>query len=118
MEVRECNQSNTACSLGFGVVDGTAEIISENETGATVAINLNYRVGRSYLFNENGLPRRREVPPDVQALQANQVIAKRIVVAYGEVVHLPLQYGVDVAVCAQKHRAGEVMPDRSVCKGY
>lgn len=61
---------------------------------------------------------RQQVPADVQALQAHQVISKQIEVAYGEVVHLPLQYGVDVAVCAQKHAAGEFMPDRSICKGY
>ena len=118
MELRSCNQSRTACSLGIGVIDGTAEIISASATSATVAINLNYQVGRSYSFNANGKQFKQEVPPDVQALQANQVITKKIEVAYGEVVHLPLPYGVDVAVCAQKHRAGELMPDRSVCQGY
>lgn len=118
MDVRECNQSKTACSLGIGVVDGTAEVISENDTGATVEINLNYRVARSYSFNVNGRQNKREVPPGVQALQANQVIAKKIEVAYGEVVHLKLPYGVDVAVCAQKLSAGEMIPDRRVCKEY
>ncbi|TPG88272.1 hypothetical protein EAH72_33490 [Pseudomonas caspiana] len=118
MELRACNQSRTACSLGIGVIDGTAEIIKASATSATVAINLNYQVGRKYSFNANGQQFKQEVPPDVQALQGNQVIAKRIEVAYGEVVHLPLPYGVDVAVCAQKHRAGEMMPDRSVCQGY
>lgn len=118
MELRACNQSKTECSLGIGVIKGTAEIISESSTSATVAINLNYQVGRSYSFNANGQQFKQEVPLDVQALQANQVIAKNFEVAYGEVVHLPLPFGVDVAVCAQKHRAGEMMPDRSVCQGY
>lgn len=118
MDLRACNQTKTACSLGIGVIDGTAEIISASATSATVAINLNYQVGRSYSFNANGQQFKQEVPPNVQALQANEVIAKKIEVAYGEVVHLPLPFGVDVAVCAQKHRAGEVMPDRSVCQGY
>jgi hypothetical protein len=118
MELRECNQSKTSCALGIGVIGGTAEIVSTNATSATLAIHLSYQVGRSYSFNANGQQFKQQVPPDVQALQANQVISKHIEVAYGEVVHLPLQYGVDVAVCAQKHAAGEIMPDRSVCKGY
>ncbi|SDS08894.1 hypothetical protein SAMN05216598_0476 [Pseudomonas asplenii] len=118
MDVRACNQSNTTCSLGIGVIDGTAEIISSSATGATVAINLNYQVGRNYSFNANGQQLKLAVPTDVQALQANQAISKKIEVAYGEVVHLPLPFGVDVAVCAQKHNAGEIMPDRSVCQGY
>lgn len=118
MELRACNPSKTECSLGIGVIKGTAEIISQNATSAIVAINLNFQVGRSYSFNAKGQQYKQEVPADVQALQANQVIAKRIEVAYGEVVHLPLPYGVEVSVCAQKHRAGELMPDRSVCQGY
>lgn len=118
MDVRACNQSNTTCSLGIGVVDGTAEIISSSATGATVAIDLNYQVGRNYSFNANGQQLKLEVPSDVQALRASQVISKRIEVAYGEVVHLPLLFGVDVAVCAQKYNAGEIMSDRSVCQGY
>lgn len=118
MDLRACNQSNTVCSTGIGVVDGTAEIISSSATSATVAIDLNYQVGRSYSFNANGQQFKQEVPPDVQALQANQVISKKIEVAYGEIVHLPLPFGVDIAVCAQKHSSGEIMPDRSVCQGY
>ncbi|QHC91826.1 hypothetical protein [Pseudomonas chlororaphis] len=118
MDLRSCNQSNTACLLGIGVVDGTAKIISSSATSATVAINLSYQVGRSYSLNADGHQFKQEIPSDVQALHANQVISKRIEVAYGEVVHLSLPYGVDVAVCAQKHYAGEIMPDRSVCQGY
>ena len=118
MDLRACNQSMTECALGFGVIKGTAQIISQNATSATVALNLTYQVGRSYSYDDNGQQFKREVPADVQALQANQVIAKRVEVAYGEVVHLPLPYGVDVALCAQKHRAGELMLDRSVCNGY
>ncbi|GFM78518.1 hypothetical protein PSCICM_43370 [Pseudomonas cichorii] len=118
MDLRSCNESNTACSLGIGVVNGSAQIISSNATGATLAINLNYQVGRSYSLNVNGHTFKQEIPPDVQTLHANQTISKRIEVAYGEVVHLPLPHGVDVAVCAQKHYAGEIMPDRSVCQGY
>lgn len=118
MELRACNPTKTECALGIGVIEGTAEIVSKNETSATVALNLNYQVGRTYSFNVNGQQFKQEVPADVQALQANQVIAKRIEVAYGEVVHLPLPYGVDVAVCAQKHRADDLIPDRSVCQGY
>jgi hypothetical protein len=113
MDLRTCNQSNTACSLGIGVVDGTAEIISSSATGATVAINLNYQVGRDYSFNANGQQLTLAVPSDVQALQVNQVISKKIEVSYGEVVHLPLPFGVDVAICAQKHNTGEIMSDRS-----
>lgn len=118
MDLRSCNESNTSCSLGIGVVDGSAKIISSNATGATLAINLNYQVGRSYSRNANGHQFKQEIPSEVQALHANQTISKRIEVAYGEVMHLSLPYGVDVAVCAQKHYAGEIMPDRSVCQGY
>lgn len=118
MELRECNQSMTACALGIGVINGTAEIISTNANSATLAINLKYQVGRRYAFDANGQQYRQQIPPDVQALQASQVISRHIEVAYGEVQHIPLQYGVDVAVRAQKHAAGEIMPDRSVCKGY
>lgn len=118
MELRACNQSMTACSLGIGVINGTAEITSSSATGATVAINLNYQVGRSYSFNANGQQFKTEIPTDVQALQANQVITKKLEVAYGEVVHLALPYGVDVAVCAQKHTAGDIVPDRSECQRY
>jgi len=118
MALRACNQSNTACSMGIGVVDGTAEIISSSATSAIVVINLNYQVGRSYSFNANGHQFKQEVPPDAQALQAQQVISKKLEVAYGEIVHLSLPFGVDVAVCAQKHNVGEIMPDRSVCQGY
>lgn len=100
------------------MIKGTAEIISQNATSATVALNLSYQVGCSYSFNANGQQFKQEVSADVQALHANQVIAKSIEVSYGEVTHLPLSYGVDVAVCAQKHREGEPMPDRSVCYGY
>ena len=83
-----------------------------------MAINLSYQVGRSYSFNADSQQRKLQVRSDVQALQANQVISKKIEVAYGEVMHLPLPFGVDVAVCAQKHNACGIMPDRSVCQGY
>lgn len=76
------------------------------------------KVGHKYSFNANSHQIRQEVSPDVQALQASQVISKKIELAYGEVVHLPLTYGVDVAVCAQKHNAAEIMSDRSECQGY
>jgi hypothetical protein len=118
MELRECNESRTACALGIGVIKGTAKIISTSASSATLAISLSYQVGRSYSYNANGQQYSQQIPPDVQALQASQVISRHIEVAYGEVQHIPLQYGVDVAVCAQKHAAGEIMPDRSVCKGY
>lgn len=118
IDVRDCNQSKTACSMGIGVIDGTAEIISASSTSATVAINLNCQVGRSYSLNANGQQFKQEGSPDVQVLQAHQVIAKKIEVAYGEVVHLPLPFGVDVALCAQKYLAGEMMPERSVCQWY
>jgi hypothetical protein len=116
MDVRACNQSNTTCSLGIAMIDGTAEIISSSPTGATVAINLNYQVGRNYSFNTNGQQLKLAVPSDVQALQASQVISKQIEVAYGEVMHLPLPYGVDVAVCAAKPNAGEFIPDPRICQ--
>lgn len=115
MDLRECNASKTECALGIGVINGTAEIVSTSETSATMAINFKYQVGRSYSFDANGHKVKQEVPPDVQALQASQVISKRIEVAYGEVVRLPLQYGVEVALCAQKQAADEIVPDRSVC---
>jgi capsular polysaccharide biosynthesis protein len=118
MEVRACNQSRTACSLGFGVVDGSAEIISSSPTAATVAIDLNYQVGRSYSHIVNGQEFRQEVPADIQALQGSQQISKRIEVAYGEVAHIQLPYGVDVAVCAQKQNASEIVLDRSVCQAF
>ncbi|SBW84040.1 hypothetical protein PVE_R2G0010 [Pseudomonas veronii 1YdBTEX2] len=118
MEVRACNQSRTACSLGFGVVDGSAEIISSSPTAATVAIDLNYQVGRSYSHILNGQEFRQEVPADIQALQGSQQISKRIEVAYGEVAHIQLPYGVDVAVCAQKQNASEIVLDRSVCQAF
>lgn len=118
MEVRACNQSRTACSLGFGVVDGSAEIISSSPTAATVAINLNYQVGRSYSHIVNGQEIKQEVPADIQALQGNQQISKRIEVAYGEVAHIQLPYGVDVAICAQRQNAGEIVLDRSVCQAF
>jgi hypothetical protein len=100
------------------VVEGTANIISTSATSTTVAINLYYQVGRSYSFNHKGQQFKQEIPSDVESLQANQMISKNIEVAYGEVVHLPLAYGADVAVCAQKHNTAEIMPDRSVCQGY
>ncbi|AZE39734.1 hypothetical protein C4K05_0364 [Pseudomonas chlororaphis subsp. aureofaciens] len=118
MDLRVCNQSKTACALGIGVVDGTAQVVSSSATGATVSLNLTYQVGRSYSFNANGHQFKQEIPPDVQALQGHEAISKTIEVAYGEVVHLSLPYDVDVAVCAQKHYAGEFTPDRSVCQGY
>lgn len=118
MDLRECNHSMTACALGIGVIAGTAEVISTSATSATLAIHLNYQVGRSYSVIVNGQQFNQQIPLDVQALQTSQVISKHIEVAYGEVVHLPLQFGVDVAVCAQKHVAGEIMPDRDVCNGY
>ncbi len=118
MDLRSCNQSKTDCSLGLGVVDGTAKVISSSAAGAKVAINLNYKVGRSHSINANGYQSKQEIPSDVKALHANQIISKTIDVAYGEVLHMSLAYGVDVAVCAQKHYAGQLMPDRSVCKGY
>lgn len=118
MDLRVCNQSKTACALGIGSIDGTAQVVSSTATGVTVSLNLNYQVGRSYSFNGNSHQFKQEIPPDIQALQGHEVISKTINVAYGEVVHLPLPYGVDVAVCAQKHYAGEIMPDRSVCHGY
>jgi len=118
MSLRECNQSQTACALGIGVVNGAAQVISSSTTGATISLDITYKVGRSYSLNANGHTYKQEIPPDVQALQGHEVISKTIEVAYGEVVHLPLPYGVDVAVCAQKHYAGEITPDRSVCQGY
>lgn len=118
MDLRVCNQSKTACALGLGTVEGTAQVVSSTTTGVTVSLNLNYQVERSYTFNGNSHQFQHEIPPDIQALQGHEVISKTINVAYGEVVHLPLPYGVDVAVCAQKHYAGEIMPDRSVCHGY
>lgn len=116
MDLRACNASNTACALGYGVIDGSAEIVSTSETNATVTIHLKYQVGRSYSFDSNGQRFKQEVPSDVQALQANQVISKHIELAYGEVVRLPLQYGVEVALCAMKKTAGELTPDRRVCQ--
>lgn len=118
MDLRVCNQSKTSCALGIGVVDGTAQIVSSTATGVTVSLNLNYQAGRSYSSNGNSYQFKREIPPDIEALQSHEVIVKTIDVAYGEVVHLPLQYGVDVALCAQKQYAGEIMPDRSACHGY
>ncbi|KRP87435.1 hypothetical protein TX25_26100 [Pseudomonas lactis] len=118
MEVRACNQSRTACSLGFGVVDGSAEIISSSPTAATVAINLNYQVGRTYTHVVNGQEIKQEVPADIQALQVSQQVTKRIEVAFGDVAHIQLPYGVDVAVCAQKQNIGEIVPDRSVCQAF
>ncbi|RMM97263.1 hypothetical protein, partial [Pseudomonas savastanoi] len=118
MDLRSCNQSKTDCSLGLGVVDGTAKVISSSAAGAKVAINLNYKVGRSYSINAYGYQSKQEIPSDVKALHANQIISKTIDVAYGEVLHMSLAYGVDVTVCAQKHYAGQLMPDRSACKGY
>ena len=116
MDLRACNASNTACALGYGVIDGFAEVVSTNATDATVTINLKYQVGRSYSFDANGQRFKQEVPSDVQALQANQVISKHYELAYGEVVRLPLQYGVEVALCAMKKTAGELTPDRRVCQ--
>ncbi|CAI3793790.1 hypothetical protein GLGCALEP_00861 [Pseudomonas sp. MM221] len=118
MDLRVCNQSKTACALGIGSVDGTAQVVSSTATGVTVSLNLNYQVGRSYSFNGNSHQFKQEIPPDIQALQGHEVISKTINVAYGEVVHLPLPYGVDVAVCAQKQYAGEIMSDRSACHDY
>lgn len=118
MGLRVCNQSKTACALGIRSVEGTAQIVSSTATGVTVSLNLNYQVGRSYSFDGKSHQFKQEIPPDIQALQGHEVISKSINVAYGEVVHLPLPYGVVVAVCAQKQYAGEIMPDHSVCHGY
>ncbi len=116
MDLRVCNASNTECALGIGVIDGSAVIASTSETSATVTINLKYQVGRSYSFDSNGQRYKQEVPADIKALNAHQVISKKIEVAYGAVVRLPLQYGVEVALCAMKQSAGEFTPDRNVCQ--
>lgn len=116
MDLRECNSSNTACALGYGAINGTAEVVSTSETGAVVALNLKYQVGRSYSFSANGQQLKHELSPDVKALQDSQVISKHIELAYGKVVGVPLHYGVEVALCAQKLAPGEILPDRSVCQ--
>lgn len=36
MELRECNQSRTACALGIGVISGAAKIVSTSATSATL----------------------------------------------------------------------------------
>lgn len=116
MDLRTCNQAKTACVWGIGVVEGTAQIVSSSARGATVSLNLTLQVGRSYSSNAVG-HLKMGIPPEVPALQGYEVFSKTIDVAYGEVVHLPLPYGVDVAVCAQKHYVEEITPDRSVCQG-
>lgn len=117
MSLRSCESENN-CSLGIGVVEGTAQIVSVSATKVTVAVDLNYRVGRSHVIDVKGHYFKDEIPQDSKALSANERIVRRIDVGYGEAIHIPLPYGVDLAMCAQHHYEGEIMPDRSVCQGY
>nr|WP_260410170.1 hypothetical protein [Pseudomonas cichorii] len=100
------------------MINGTAEVVSTSGTSATVALSLKYQVGRSYSFNVNGQLLKREVSPDVTALQDSQTILKHIEVGYGEVVRVPLRYGVEVALCAQKLAPDDILPDWSVCQEH
>ena len=117
MSLRVCNQTRTECALGKALIKGNVKFVSLSAKSATVTINLDYQVGRSQTVGDDTTKTTSSIPSDVQTLRANQVFSKTVELAYGEVRHVQLPFGVDVAVCAAMPNAGEFLPDPRVCQG-
>lgn len=117
MSLRVCNQTRTECALGKALIKGNVKFVSLSAKSATVTINLDYQVGRSQTVGDDTMQTKSSIPSDVQTLRANQVFSKTVELAYGEVRHVQLPFGVDVAVCASMPNGGEFLPGPRVCQG-
>lgn len=117
MSLRVCNQARTECALGKALVKAGVKVESLSAKSATVTVNLDYQVGRSQTVSDDTMQTTSSIPSGVQTLRAKQAFSKTVELAYGEVRHVQLPYGVDVAVCVAMPNAGEFFPDPRVCQG-
>jgi len=97
-EVRQCNATKTACSLGLVILDAEMQILSVGDATAKLQIKIDYKVGAEW---------RRDVPGGVyvdkltnpEIIHDQGSVSRVAEIAYGEVRHIELPYGLSYTVC-------------------
>jgi hypothetical protein len=98
MELRHC-ASESDCSYGIAKLTAAVKLEAVDGQGATVNVDLNYQVGRSQTYQDNVTTLSINTDAGLKTLSAQQALNKTVKLAFGEVRHVQLPFGVDFAVC-------------------
>lgn len=98
MDLRYCTSEND-CAYGIAKLTAAVKVEAADDQEATVNVDLNYQVGRSQTYQDYVTTLNVSIAPELKTLSAQQSLNKTVRLAYGEVRHVQLPFGVDFAIC-------------------
>ncbi|CAG4925565.1 hypothetical protein [Paraburkholderia gardini] len=100
MDVRKCNAEMTSCAWGVAKVISHMTLIDADKNAATVAVELNYDLGRKQQMNWGNTVITDAIPDDIPVLTDNATFSKKVKIPYGQMGRVSFGHGVDFNICA------------------
>lgn len=113
-QVRQCDAAGT-CSWGVLKAKRTLSAPRYVAGGVAVDVDLTIDVDRSHEALQGGETVAMAIPADVAALTARRTVRTSLVLQYGQVQRIDLDYGIGYALCAQRlDQAGQPADDCAI----
>lgn len=100
MDVRKCNIEMTSCAWGVAKVTSRMTLIGADKNSATLAVELNYDLGRKQQMAWDHTVITNTIPDDIPVLTDNATFSKKVTVPYGQMRRVSFSHGVDFNICA------------------
>ncbi|WP_454873545.1 hypothetical protein [Paraburkholderia xenovorans] len=100
MDVRKCNAEMTSCAWGVAKVISHMTLIDADKNSATVAVELNYDLGRKQQMTWDNTVLTDAIPDDIPVLTDNATFSKKVTIPYGKMRRVSFGHGVDFNICA------------------
>lgn len=98
-QVRQCDLAGL-CSWGVLSAHRRFGKVRRTETGVVVELDLEVDVDRSQTAARPEQNAAMTIPPDVGALQAKRHVQRELVLPYGQIERIDLDYGIRFELCA------------------
>jgi len=97
--VRECNSDMTACAVGVVLLKSQIVLQKADANGATVLVNVNYRLDRQQVVRDSNMAVSIAVPAEVPTLHGSDRLERVVTLSYGNRRRVSFAHGVDFDVC-------------------
>lgn len=111
-QIKQCDKSGAACNWGVLKAQRAFGKVQEVPGGVAVELELRVDVDRSQHAKSRDQDATVTIPADVPALQGTQLETRKVVLAYGKVTRIDLNYGISYELCALRLDAARQALDK------
>lgn len=111
-QVKQCGASSAVCNWGVLNARRTFGSVKKVEGGVALELDLLVDVDRSQLVNRMDQNASMTIPADVGALKASRSVKRKLVLEYGTIHKIPLDFGISFELCALRLDAARQPMDK------